>query len=105
MTLPLLQVHVGLLPSPHLGLTLLNSDPSSPPWGLALAETRQAMVTITNTVSVSYLDERKLFFGRIKNKVFIDLNSLLVVIKNLPPTTRKRTTDPIMIVDFFILVH
>ena len=24
---------------------------------------------------------------------------------NLPPTTRKRTIDPIMIVDFFILVQ
>ena len=62
MTLPLLQVHVGLLPSPHLGFTLLNRDPSSPPWGLALAETTQAMVTITNTVSVSYLDERTVFY-------------------------------------------
>ena len=54
ITSPLLQVQVGLLPSPHLGPTLPSIDPSSPPW--ALAETTQAIVTITNLVSVSFFE-------------------------------------------------
>ena len=99
-------MQVGLLPSPHLGLTFPSRDPPSreargpPPW--ALAETTQAIVTITNFVSVSYIE---CSLVGLKSKVFIDLNSLLVVIMNVPPTTRNRTIDPIMIVDFFILVQ